>query len=1286
MAKTVGELLVELKVDGIQGVEQLKSSLRNLNKATGPTDKALEEIGRELKNLSRAGQQSRQQILGQIDAFKGLRDQATLGGKAFKSFSKDVENYKASLKAVDAQIEATGKKIKTIRQLETQFTAKTPAGVASNVEGRRRNLERQVPLTSAYAAQLGAITALEQGSQRALARQDVVANAQRLAKVTFSRGGSVSGGPGAFADALTEGLGPLPQTTAALSLRLTELRQDFQHLAVGSKPYIDSLRQINALEAKVADPFGTAGRKEQIRGRLGQQQRFGMFEPRDPVQSAIARRERKRSRRYGGFTGGGLANQPVEASGLFRQIAGISGAGRDAGIEMMGKSYDQVANSIRDATLASNGSINSLQAQRASWSQLRAGLSPASKDYQEVGREIEKVDRQLEKINRRRRRPTVGGAAQVLGGIAAGGVFGGPEGALGGAVGGAVGGIAGVAAGAAIGAQVKMVREALGATAEYAAELKKLEIALEGVTRVTDEFGNVDVVSSLGNYQAGLNAARKVTQEFNVPLSVSTKGITRLAAAVIGAGGHIGDAEIVFRNITTAIKGTGGSAQDVESAITAMVQTFSKGRVSAEELSGQLGERLPGAVTKFAEANNMTLPELQKAFKAGTVGLNELMTFVVSLGPEYEETARQIADSSADSGARTAVAFEQVRREIGEALQPIGAQLQEAFGRFAIETLPLLKGASTAAAAGINGLLNVTAALIKNFKELLIIAGVAGIAAALANLKAIIFALKVAVFDLKLAFAGLNAVMLANPWVAAAAGLAALAVVIHKAATANDRFNKSVIKGEVTNTEANDRLREMNNKVKDLQKRLETETNGRMLRALKNQLKAAKIAADDLSLAMALASTYTVAGVTYDRMSGRAIDAPMSVTTPTTFEDPTDVDTGTSAKAEIQKMTDIELALHRQMRGAIAEENEILKANLQLALDMTTARQETEDLNKRINMEEAAQAKFQETIKSINKKTEDEELQRLQTKQQLDRDLQNSLNNRKLELGLITQEEFNQLEIARERQRLEELRDPDKGGITDTQIEEQMDMFKKVLNQTPLDRFIKSGKDSLKDLHTVAVNISQGIGNAVGNAMTSGIMGLIEGTKTAKEVFADFLKSVGQILAQEGAKMIATYIAIGIAKAFAGLLGGGSDKAINPTSLTAIESYSGAASSFDAGSFATAFPLRANGGPVEAGRPYMVGERGPEMFIPGSNGGIMRNEDMRRMMGNSPAGAGAPQMNFTFETTNIGGTEFVSREQLEQAMVVTRRQATNDGAKRGMSMTLDKMQNSPRTRSRVGIS
>ena len=37
-------------------------------------------------------------------------------------------------------------------------------------------------------------------------------------------------------------------------------------------------------------------------------------------------------------------------------------------------------------------------------------------------------------------------------------------------------------------------------------------------------------------------------------------------------------------------------------------------------------------------------------------------------------------------------------------------------------------------------------------------------------------------------------------------------------------------------------------------------------------------------------------------------------------------------------------------------------------------------------------------------------------------------------------------------------------------------------------------------------------------------------------------------------------------------------------------------------------PGRQHGGPVSAGRPYMVGEAGPEMFVPGQSGGIVPNE------------------------------------------------------------------------------
>jgi phage-related minor tail protein len=233
-------------------------------------------------------------------------------------------------------------------------------------------------------------------------------------------------------------------------------------------------------------------------------------------------------------------------------------------------------------------------------------------------------------------------------------------------------------------------------------------------------------------------------------------------------------------------------------------------------------------------------------------------------------------------------------------------------------------------------------------------------------------------------------------------------------------------------------------------------------------------------------------------------------------------------------------------------------------------------------------------------------------------------------------------------------------------------------DQSKLQQFISDSQKSLKDLEQVAINVSQGVGSAIANSLVNGIQGLIEGSTKVKDVFANLLKSVGQILMQEGAKMIATYIAIGIAKAFAGLSGGTKfgDMGNFDQAVPGASGFS-SPSSFNA----TGLFGRANGGPVAGGRPYLVGEQGPELFMPRAGGAMTSNRELRQAM-SQPASS----MNFTFETTNIGGTEYVSREQLEAAMATTRRQAASDGAKRGMNMTLDRMQNSPRTRARVGIS
>jgi len=236
--------------------------------------------------------------------------------------------------------------------------------------------------------------------------------------------------------------------------------------------------------------------------------------------------------------------------------------------------------------------------------------------------------------------------------------------------GGAAGGLGGALAGGAIGLGVAGAIGLAGAAndaAKYSSEIQRLEIALKGVTKTDEAFAKAQKIVA------------SVSDELNVPIGDSTKQFTTLSASVLGAGGSVDQAEEVFRGVSEAIKATGGDAEDVQSAMRAMSQIFGKGKVSAEELQGQLGERLPGAVIKFAQSTGRTLPQLQKDLRDGTVGLNDVMKFVARLSKDHRDAALKMAGSSAEAGARLTVAMKKLQKNVGDILQPIGAWFQDVF-------------------------------------------------------------------------------------------------------------------------------------------------------------------------------------------------------------------------------------------------------------------------------------------------------------------------------------------------------------------------------------------------------------------------------------------------------------------------------------------------------------------------------------------------------------------------------------------------------------------------------
>ena len=333
--------------------------------------------------------------------------------------------------------------------------------------------------------------------------------------------------------------------------------------------------------------------------------------------------------------------------------------------------FDKFSRSLLRTEQASTKSINTLRSYAASWREVANSVDIASAEFKKATAEAERLEKAVSQAQGRRGRGRLAQGAQIAGAVGAAGIFGGPEGALGAGIGALVGGPLGAATGGAIGAQVGGFRQQLGSLAEYAAGLEKQRIALRGVTESSIE------------YQQALSFIDKTSRDFAIPQEIITRQFTKLSASVIGAGGSVADAEVAFKGIAAGIRGTGGDLQDLDSALTATAQVFSKGKVSAEELRQQIGERLPGAFTLFAESLEMTPQELDKALEKGQVSLQDFQKFAENLFNEYGKTAQVIADGPDAAGDRLRNSLSRLSESVGTLLKPIGAAFQSTFADIA---------------------------------------------------------------------------------------------------------------------------------------------------------------------------------------------------------------------------------------------------------------------------------------------------------------------------------------------------------------------------------------------------------------------------------------------------------------------------------------------------------------------------------------------------------------------------------------------------------------------------
>lgn len=135
-------------------------------------------------------------------------------------------------------------------------------------------------------------------------------------------------------------------------------------------------------------------------------------------------------------------------------------------------------------------------------------------------------------------------------------------------------------------------------------------------------------------YERAKSMLRVSAEKFGVNVLDLTKSYVRFYAASKSSTLATKELDTIFNRITKSAAVLGLSADEVHGVLKALEQMLSKGKVQAEELRGQLGDRLPGAFVIMAKSMGITTGELDKMLKKGGVLADEVLP---KFAAEYEK-------------------------------------------------------------------------------------------------------------------------------------------------------------------------------------------------------------------------------------------------------------------------------------------------------------------------------------------------------------------------------------------------------------------------------------------------------------------------------------------------------------------------------------------------------------------------------------------------------------------------------------------------------------------------
>ena len=229
--------------------------------------------------------------------------------------------------------------------------------------------------------------------------------------------------------------------------------------------------------------------------------------------------------------------------------------------------------------------------------------------------------------------------------------------------GGLKGGAIGVAVAAAVQGTVAMV-EFGRASAQVAAEMDRMRIALGGV------------VPDQESYNTSLEKVSKLSNKYAISQRTILKGFTQLQASADAAGFSVEDTGKLMEGLLARTLASGKGIEEFKGVMLAASQILSKGKLQAEEARGQIGERIPGFMADLASSMGVSMQQLDKMMEQGEVTLKDFFKLGEDLLINNEKIAQKMANSYANAGMRLAKSVEDLQRVVGARTMIIGAKFQ----------------------------------------------------------------------------------------------------------------------------------------------------------------------------------------------------------------------------------------------------------------------------------------------------------------------------------------------------------------------------------------------------------------------------------------------------------------------------------------------------------------------------------------------------------------------------------------------------------------------------------